>query len=326
MDRRTACAALAAMTGAVPSLARSQPSRLRQIAWVAGGRPTPDSPSIQNFRRGLRELGRVEGRDIALAFHWGEGSPERLNRLVPIVVASQPEVIVIAGGPVLQPFIDANVTLPIVFTISSDPVAGKVVASYARPVANRTGISFFGTELIPKRLSVLQELKPTVKRLGIVGWSKHAGEAQEVAAATAEATRLGWASQYHPVDTTADLEAAFGDLARWRPDAVLAFADSVSLVNAPRFAAFGERQRIPCVSAWAIFAEGGNVMTYGPNLEESYARLATHVDRILKGARASELPVERPRTIELVINRRAAKDLGLALTPALLARANQIID
>jgi len=326
MDRRTAVVGLAAASLAGAGVTRAQVTGVRRIAWVSVDRPSPDEPSIANFRRGLRELDRAEGRDLTIDYYGGEGSPERLRQLVPVVVAKRPDVIVAAGGPVLQTFIDANVAQPVVFAISGDAVAGKVVSSYARPGVNRSGISFFGTQLIPKRLALLKEIKPSIRRLGIVGWSRHAGEALEVAAATGEAKRLGWAHDYHPVDSVAQLDEAFAALARWRPDAVLAFADAISAANAQRFSAFGERQRVPCISAWAIFAQRGNLMTYGPNLEESYARLATYVDRVLKGGRLADMPVEQPRTIELVVNRRAAKDLGIALPPALLARANQILD
>jgi putative ABC transport system substrate-binding protein len=324
MKRRDALGLIVAapLTGG----ALAQAPRPRRVAWVSPDRPAPNEPSIANFRRGLGDLGHAEGRDVTIDYYGGEGSTERLRQLVPVVIATRPDVIVATGGPVLQAFMEANVSQPVVFTMSGDAVAAKAVSSYARPGVNRSGISFFGTQLIPKRLALLKEIKPSIRRLGIVGWSRHAGESLEVAAATGEAKRLGWAHDYHPVDSVAQLDEAFAALARWRPDAVLAFADAISAAHAQRFSAFGERQRVPCISAWAMFAQRGNLMTYGPNLEESYARLATYVDRVLKGARLADMPVEQPRTIELVVNRRTAKELGIALPPSLLARANQILD
>lgn len=326
MDRRTLCRYLAASPLVAGATVRAQSPRVARVAVVSLDRPNPDAPALVNFRRGMRDRGYVEGRNVAIDPWWGEGSAEKLAALVPAIVASKPDVIVALSGLVVRPLQAAGVTLPVVFTYSGEPVLGKVVASYARPGGNYTGIALFMIELVPKRIEILRELLPGVRRLGIVGWSRHAGEPLEVKASLDAAARVGVEGRYYPADDAKDIEAAYASMAAWKADAALAFADGVTIANAPRIAALSRQYRVPSIGGWAVFAQQGNLLTYGPNLEETYAHLASFVDRILRGAKPADLPVERPTVHEFVINLATAREFRIVVPPAILARASVLID
>jgi len=215
---------------------------------------------------------------------------------------------------------------PLVFGYSADPVIGRIVESWTRPGVNRTGISYFSLELVPKRLELMKQMLPQMKRVAIVGWPAHAGELLELDAAKSAAERLGLEHQYFGVATASEVDAALESIAKWRADGVLVFAGAVASVHAGRFAAFSARSRIPTVSAWPQFAEAGNLMTYGPVIQEAQVRLASFVDRILKGAKAADMPVELPTKIELVINLKTAKAIDLAVPQSLRLRADRLIE
>jgi putative ABC transport system substrate-binding protein len=248
-----------------------------------------------------------------------------LKRHLPEIVASRPDVIVAAGGPVTRTLIDSSVQLPIAFTVSADAVIGKFVESWARPGVNRTGISLFSLELVPKRLQLMREVMPAMKRVAIVGWPPHGGELLELEAATRAAESLGLLHRYYGANDAAELDLAFEAISQWNADAILAFAGGITAAHADRFAAFAARRRIPSFSSWAVFAEAGNLMTQGPVLQECYARLASFVDRILNGAKPADLPVERPTKFELVINTKAAKALRVSIPQSVLLRADRLI-
>lgn len=301
----------------------AQPRRAR-VAWTAVEASNPGSPFLRRFRIAMKEAGWSDGENLALDTWWGGGSTEGLAKRIPELVASRPDVVVGSGGPATRMLITAKVEQPVVFTSSADPVIGKIVDNWARPGVNRTGISFFSLELIPKRVEVMREIVPGLKRLAIIGWPPHAGELLEREAAEKEADRLGIQHRYFGANNQADLERILAEVASWNPQAGLVFAGLLTSF-ASRFAEFSRQTRLPIASSWAIFAEEGNVLTYGPVLEECYARLAHFVDRILKGAKAAELPVERPTKFELVINMKAAKEIGLSVPNSLLVRADRVI-
>jgi len=325
MDRRTASIALALSPLAASLPARGQATKPARVAWISIATANPDSPFFTSFRRGIRDAGWVEGRNLTIEAKWSGGVGEPLDRAVAEAVASRPDVIVAAGGLVVRPLIKAGVTLPVVFIYSGDVVLGGIVDSYARPGGTRTGISLFSLALVPKRIELMKEMLPGMKRVAIIGWPRHAGEPREREAAIAAAARLGLQHDFFGVSSTADLDAAFEGIVRARADAILCFADGVTIGYADRFAAFSRRNRVPAISGWAEFAEKGNLMTYGPVLQDSYARLAMYVDRILRGAKPGDLPVELPSTQEFVINRSAARELGIPIPASMQARADRII-
>jgi putative ABC transport system substrate-binding protein len=321
-DRRVAWVFLLTAT-AVPGL-RAQGRAPRRVAWVSIDSPNPSNQSLRVWREAMRELGWIEGQNLVVDLWWAEGSADKLNGLVPQILARQPEVIVATTGPAVRPFVDAQVAVPVVFAFSADPVQGKVVQSWARPGVNRTGVSYFSLELVPKRMQLMRELLPRMKRLAVVGWPPHAGELLELDAARKAAQ--GLALEYWGAHTGSEVDATLKAIDGWKADAVLVFAGVVASSHADRFAAWSLRQRVPTVSAWAAFADAGNLMTYGPVIGDAQARLAHFVDRILKGAKAAEIPVELPARIELVLNVRTARTIGVELPPAVLQRADRVIE
>ena len=326
MDRRTACLTVAALSALAAIPARAQSGRVVRVAWTSISPADPDSPFLQGFRGRMGDLGWVEGRNLTLDTWWADGSAARLKELVPQIVASRPDIIVATGGPTVRTFIDANVQLPVAFTFSADVVVAGIVKSWARPGVNRTGVSFFSLELIAKRLALMKETLPKLKRVAIVGWPPHAGELLELDAAKAAAAKLGLLHQYYGANTATELEAAFEAIAQSKADAILAFAGSITSLHADRFAAFTVRSGIPAVSAWATFAEKGNLMTYGPVLRESFVSLAGIVDRILKGAKPADVPVEQPTKFELVLNLKTANALGVRIPQSVILQADRLIE
>ena len=324
MRRRTFFRAFAAMPMTVASLVAAQPGRMFRVAWVSTERKDSPSPNLEAFRGGMRDLGYVEGRDLVIDTWWGEGSQDRVGQLAGDIVRSQPDVVV-TQGIALFPLISAGVKTPIVFSISADPVEAKVVESFARPGGNVTGISLFTLALIGKRMELLKEVLPGIKRIAVIGNPQHPGERKEREAAQAAATTLGLTFRYFPVHSEAELEAALADIARAHDEAIVALADGFTMGFAERFAAFSIQNRVPVVSGWAPFARRGNLLIYGPVFTDVYRRLAVYVDKIHKGAQPAEPPVELPTKVELVINLKTAKALGLTIPHSLLLRADEVI-
>jgi putative ABC transport system substrate-binding protein len=324
LGRRGLLAALGACALGTPSYTfAQQPVRFR-VGWISLDR-ADGSPFFEAFRSGLRDLGWVEGRNLDIEARWAAGSRERLEPMAAELVAAKPHVIVTQGGA-LQPFRRIGDKTPIVFGFSGDPIQAGFVESLARPGRNATGVSFLALELVGKRVELLKDMIPKLVRIAILASPEHPGEQAELRASEATAKTLGLALEYFPVRTEPELEQAFAAIPRSRSEAVVVFPDALTLRTRERIARFGLEQRIPIVSGWAQFAESGCLMSYGPNLRVSYRRLATFVDRILKGAKPAELPVELPTTVELVVNMRTARALRLTIPPTVLARADQVIE
>jgi putative ABC transport system substrate-binding protein len=325
MDRRTACASLAALAAGVPAFAPAQPRKPVHVAYLSSDGPD-NSISLGNVVRGLADRGYVEGRTLRLDKYWGHGSVDRAAAQIPAIVASRPDVVLAMGGQIVRPLKDAGVTLPVVFTYSGDPVAAGVVQSYARPGGNFTGISFFLAELVVKRVEILREIMPGAKRIAFVGWSRHAGEPQEVQVSLAAARSAGLEASYFPTTGLPDIVAAYERAASQGAQAISAFADGVTLANASAMADLSRRLRIPTISGWAEYTYKGALLSWGPNREASYLHMASFVDRIARGMRPADIPIERPAVLEFVVNQRTARELGIAIPPSVLARANQSYD
>ena len=325
MNRRDASRALALLPllAARPAFAQA-PAALR-VAWVSTERRGLPSVNLDVFRIGMREAGYVEGRDLVVDVWAGDGSGTRVTEMVSDILRSKPDIIVAAGGLALFPLVRAGVKLPIVFSISADPVEARIIDSYARPGGNLTGISLFTLALVGKRMELMKEVLPGLKRIAVIGNSQHPGEMKERDAAQKSADALGLSIRHYAVTSSAEVEAALADIARRRDEAILAFADGFMMGFAGRIAAFSRQHRIPAVDGWAQFAEQGNLMTYGPVLSDVYRRLATHVDRIRRGAKPGDLPVELPTKLEFVINAKTANALGIAIPPGMLLRADMVI-
>lgn len=321
IDRRAFIISLATLM-ARPSVAQAQ--RLLRVAWLSND--TPNSPFFEAFREGMRELGYNEGRNVVIEARFAEGSPERLDKFAAELAAMKPNIIVTQGGPATFPMIRAKPAAPIVFGFSGDPVEAKLVDSFARPNGNYTGTSFMSFDLVGKRMELLKEALQNVKRVAIVANPHHPGEQGELRVSTEAAKSLDLYIDYHQVRNEAELENAFAAIQKSRCDAIDAFPDAFTMRNSDKFAAFALKSRIPAISGWAQFADRGNLMSYGPNLRDSYKRLATYVDKIAKGAKPADLPIELPSSVEMVVNLKSARALGLKLPNSILVRATRVIE
>ena len=281
--------------------------------------------NFEGLRLGLRELGYVEGRNLILQAYWGDDSAAQLEKAVNEAVASRPQVIVaqLLAVPAAR---KAAPTLPIVFGYSGDPVQGGLVQSFANPGGNLTGMSYMTLELVGKRMQLLKETLPKIKRIAVVSYPQHPGDTAELRVSQVAAETLGLALDIHPVRNPADLLAALALIEKSGADALMLFPLQMVVARREMLAQWSLRNRIPTMSGWSQFADGGNLMTYGPNLQAASLRQAYFVDRILKGAKPADLPVEQPVRIEFVLNARTAKALGIKIPPAIRLRADRIIE
>jgi putative ABC transport system substrate-binding protein len=324
-NRRKLIIALGSSALSAPLAAFAQKPVVHRVGWLSNDKSV-SSPFFEAFRAGMRELGYVEGRNIQFEARWGEGSNERLNQLAVELVQLKPQIIVTQGGPSTNPVIRAGATMPVVFGYSGDPVEGKIVESFARPGVNRTGMSFLSLELVGKRMEFIKEALPGLKRVAILARPQHPGEQSELHASQAAAKTLGLAIDYHQLREEPDLDVAFAALLKSRCEAIVAFPDAGMMRYGEKIAAFALKNHVPAISGWAQFADSGNLMSYGPNLRDVYRRLATFVDKILKGAKPADLPVELPTTVELVVNMKTAKALDIKIPNSILVRADRVIE
>ena len=305
--------------------AQAQKSPVYRIGWVSNDR-SQGSPFLDAVRDGLREFGYVDGQNVVVDARWGDGSPERINEVAADLVRTKPHVIVTHGGPSTYPVRRAGATMPVVFVFSGDPIEGGLVDSLARPGRNFTGISLLSTELIGKRMELLKEVMPKLKRVAVFTNPEHPGEQSELRASEAAAKALGLSAEYFQVRTNAELQDVLPFVLTSKSEAIIVFPDAYTMRYSEHIAGFAIKHRIPAVSGWALFAERGNLMTYGPNLRDSYRRVGFYVDRILKGSKPADLPVELPVGVELVVNLKAAKALGVVIPQSIVLRANKIIE
>ena len=284
------------------------------------------SPSGANemFRRSLRELGYAEGHNIAIEYRSAEGRPQLLE-LANALVRDKVEVIVTGGGPAARSAKDATKTIPIVFATSGDPVESGFVDSIARPGGTMTGISWLSFELVGKRLELLKEAAPGVSRVAILSNPQHPGEQRELRETQSSARAMGITLEYHQARTRAEFDAAYDALSKQNVNGLLVFPEGVTWSNRLGIIDFAAKRRLPSMLGWKEFVEAGGLMAYGPNRDESFKRIAVYVDKILKGTKPADLPVELPIRFELVINLKAAKQIGLTIPPNVLARADRVI-
>lgn len=297
----------------------------RRIGWISADPAAENSAFFDAFKQGLRDLGYSEGRNIVFEPRWGDGSVARGDELAADLVRSRPDVIV-TQGPAAGAVRKTGAAIPVVFGFSGDPVQAGFVQSLARPGGNLTGISLMALDLVGKRLELLKDVLPHAKRIAVVANPQHPGDQAEQRTSHAAAKSLGLTTEYFEATNGMQVEAALGAIQKSRSEAMLVFPMALMMRYRTRFAAFSVQNQIPAISGWAQFAEGGNLMSYGPNLAESFRRLAYFVDKIFRGSRPADLPVELPRRIELVLNLRTAGTLGIRLPQSLLLRADRVID
>jgi len=322
ITRRQVLVALGAL--AVRSVSEAQPRAPYRIGWMSIDRAS-GSPFFESLRAGLRDLGYVEGRNLIIDARWAEEPAERAEPLATELVRSKPDVIV-TQGPAVFLVRKAGAATPVVFGVSGDPVAASLVDSLSRPGRNYTGMSFLALDLVGKRMELLKEMVPELRRVAIITRPEHPGEQLELRASEAAAKALGLAIAYLPIKSAQDVEDALAAVLKSRIKAIVVFPDAVMMRYSERIAAFSMKNRVPAISGWAQFADNGNVMTYGPVLRDGFRRLAYFVDRILKGTKPSDLPVELPTSVELVVNLKTAKALGIAIPQSVLIRAERVIE
>jgi len=290
--------------------------------------PLSDRPSPERaaFLAGLRELGWIEGKTIAIEYRSAKWNVELLDDLAEELVRMKVDILVAAGGGApLRAAKQATSTIPIVMTGSADPVAEGLVASMARPGGNVTGSSLMIAELGPKRLELLKEAVPRVVRLAVL-LNPVTSDKLELQATRAAAHRLGIALKLMEVRNADDLLRVFAVLEKERPDGLTMLFDALTTGYRGLVGDFAKKQKLPTVFGAREFAEAGGLMSYSPDIAEGFRRAATYVDKILKGAKPGDLPVEQPTKFELVVNLKTAKALGLTIPQSVLRRADQVIE
>lgn len=322
MYRRAFLGTLAGSVLAAPLTARAQTAKIRRVGVLLFG--TPDTDAFPLIRRGLAMLGYVEGRNILFEHRYAAGRPERLPDLASDLVRAKPDLIVAAGGDVAPFASRATPTIPIVMITSADPVAGGLVTSLARPGGNVTGVTFVSSDLAAKRLQFLKEAAPGVARVGVL-WNPAHPDGEFPTTQTASGP-LGVQVLSLEVQGPGDFAGAFGTAIRERMEAVVVVSSRLMTVNRSRILDLATQNRMMLVSGWGPWAADGGLLSYGPDLDAVIFNSATYVDRILKGARPADLPVERPTKFQLVINLKTAKAFNLTIPQSLLLRADHVIE
>ena len=327
MDRRTFVVGIGVGLIAAPASTRSQGRKATRVGWVGGWYSLPAANVLFDaFRQGMRELGYVEGQTVVIDARWMEGTaPDEAARLSAELVRSKVDVLVTQGHAVLGAKAEA-VSVPIVFIYSGDPVGAKIVPSLGRPGGNLTGVTLQAVDLAGKRIELLKEAAPRVSRLAAFVNPLHPGEDEEFRASQIAAQHLGLTLRQFSVRTVAEVNAALEAMARDHVDGIVAFSNALIMSQRNGIAEFAARYRVPTISGWEDFAIDGNLMTYGPDLQDIGRHVAMYVDKVLKGAKPADLPVEQPRKPQLVINLKTAKALGLTIPPSLLLRADRVVE
>jgi putative tryptophan/tyrosine transport system substrate-binding protein len=284
----------------------------------------PD-PNIDSFRQGMRALDYVQDRNFTLEVRYAHRDYSRLPSLVRELLAAKVELIV-TGGAASRGAAFAAQSVPVVFGFSGDPVDAGIVASFARPGGNATGVSFLALDLAAKRAELLKEAAPAIKRIAVLSNPEHPGEVSELRVTREAVRKLGIDIQYFPADSDATMPGALEAIAASQCDALLTFPDALTVFHRQRITALAMSRGLPSVFGWKVYTEAGGLVSYGPILRLSHARLAYFVDRILKGAKPADLPVEQPTTLELVVNLKTARALGLAVPTTLISRADAVIE
>ena len=303
-----------------------QPAKIPRIGYLTAASLSAMAYRTDAFRQGLRDLGYLEGKNIVVELRSSEGKPDRLPALVAELVRFKVDVIVTGGGSVTRLVKEATSTIAIVMAQDSDPVGNGFVASLARPGGNITGLSTLSPELSGKRLELLKEIVPRLSRVAVFGTSTQTGNAQELREMELVAGALGVKLQHLDIQNSKDIETAFRTASKGRADAVLfQVAGPVYSPHQKKITELAVTSRLPVMYQLPSSVEAGGLMTYGVNLPDLDRRAARYVDKILKGAKPADLPVEQPTKFEFIINLKAAKQIGLTIPPNVLARADRVI-
>ena len=325
MRRREFITLLSGAT-AWPLAARTQQPAMPVIGFLHAGSPGPLAPSVAVFRQSLAEAGYVEGRNVAIEYHWAEGQYDLLPAMAAELVRRQPAVIVASPATAAVAAKAATATIPIVFNAAVDPVKLGIVASLARPGGNATGVNFFQAELGAKQLGLLRELLPTAARIGLLINPTNPNFEDVTKDVMAAASTIGVQIDVVQASDSGEIEAALATLSRNRGDALVVSGDVLFYIRRIQLAILATRHAIPAVYTDRAFAEAGGLMSYGTSTAEGYRQLGVYVGRILKGDNPADLPVVQSTKFEFIINLPTARALGLTVPPTLLARADEVIE
>jgi ABC-type uncharacterized transport system substrate-binding protein len=322
----TVVTTLCAMLFLLCSSAEAQQSaKVPRIGYLTGATLDGQSARIESFRQGLRELGYVEGKNIVIEYRYAEEKRDRLSALAAELVRLKVDVIVTGGGGITRAAKEATNTIPIVMAQDSDPVANGFVASLARPGGNITGLSNLAPEITGKQLELLKETIPKLSRVAVLGTSTNPANVRELRETEHAAREFKVKLQYLAVLSSKDIETAFRAASEGRADAVLVLPGSIFNSRRPQVVKLAVKGRLPAIYNHSQYVVDGGLMTYGASITDLDRRAATYVDKILKGAKPADLPVEQPQKFEFIINLNAAKQIGLTIPPNVLARADKVI-
>jgi len=308
------------------SLAEAQqPKKVPRIGYLAGASHAAIAFRLEAFRQGLRELGYLEGKNIGIEYRYSEGNFRRQKELAFELARANVDVIVTSGPASTRAAKEATATIPIIMTFDSDPVGSGSVASLARPGGNITGLSTLAPEISGKQLELLKEIVPKLSRVAVIGSSANPGNAQVLKGMEAAAQVFSVKLQYLDILDSKELETVFRAALNERVDAVVALAGTVIIAQRAQIAELAIKSRLPAIYERREYVEAGGLMSYGVSITDLDRRAATYVDKILKGAKPADLPVEQPKKFEFIINLKAAKQIGLTIPPNVLARADKVI-
>jgi putative ABC transport system substrate-binding protein len=317
----------ALLAGPLRALAQ-QEGKLWRIGFFdfGSGRSPIETGRRAAFMQGMREVGYIEGKHFVLEVRYADGKIERLPAIAAELVRSKVDVIVSTTSAMHRAMQKATSTIPIVITLSPDPVKEGLARSLARPGGNFTGLTSSNAELSRKYLEVLSDTIPSVSRIHVLFTTSNRTHSDQLSNVRAAAGVAGVRVQAFDVATSQDFDAAFAQVARSRPNAVIILGDALFVQHARQLAEFGLKHKLPTISGASELAEAGLLMSYGPDIRDNYRRAAGYVDRILKGAKPADLPIEQPSKFELVFNLKTAKALGVQIPKAMLFRADRVID
>lgn len=323
MNRRRLILASGALACLAALHARAQTAKPRRIAFLSPSTEKFGKPLIDAFSVKLKELGYIEGRDIVIDKRWAEGKFDNFAPLARELVAMQPAVIVASTNHSTAAFKQLTGTLPIVFISGVNPVEEGFVDSLARPGRNMTGTTYRGWEMVDKSLEMLREVLPSASRVALL---EQADAPTPRDAVRKRFAALGLEVEFYPVGQAGEIEEVFARIVRSKPAAVHAGARPFFVSHASRIAALALKARLPLIGTRRPFVDAGGLLTYDNNLKDEYRRAAVYVDKILKGAKPADLPVEEPDLFEMVVNLRTAKALGIKIPQSVLLRATEVIE
>ena len=305
--------------------AAQQAKKVPRIGFLTTVSLSTISARIEAFREGLRELGYVEGKNIVIEWRSGEGKEDRLPALAAELVRLKVDIIITTGPIPTRSAKEATVTIPIVMGFDDDPVGSGFVASLARPGGNITGLATLAPEISGKQLELLKEVVPRLSRVAVFGTSTRPGNAQSLKETELAAGAFGVKLQFLDVLDPKDIETAFRAASKGRAEAVLVLGGPVTISHRTQIADLAAKNRLPAIYERAEFMDAGGLIFYGASITEMFRRAATYVDKILKGRKPADLPVEQPIKFAFIINLKAAKQIGLTIPPNVLARADKVI-